>query len=362
MFHRAEIDAIKRTRPIADVITGYGINLRPSGRALVGRCPFHPDGGRPNLHVYPASASFYCFRCAAGGDVFSFIQRIEGVDFLTAIERVDDRRPRRAAAPIPPAGRPRSSPRGRTAVRTEWGPDERACLAAAVELYQNRLLGDCTALTYVAGRGIDQPTIEECRLGYAAGGGLPAYLRWRRLPVQAAMRIGLLGHGGRETMAGRVVVPEIRAGQPIWMVGRTVDSSADGPRYLGLPGRKPLLGWESARGSRTVFVVEGPFDWLTLRSWDLPALALVGTHVRPAALHALAHFERIYLTLDNDEAGRAAAGAINASLGNRALSIQLPGVKDVADLAVLPAGRAAFARAVQEAESGSPAAPVGLAA
>ena len=362
MIHRTEIDAIKRTRPIADVITGYGIDLRPSGRALVGRCPFHPDGGRPNLHVYPASASFYCFRCAAGGDVFSFIQRIEGVDFLTAVERVDGRGSCRAALPNLPARPPSSSHRGRTAGRMEWGPDERACLAAAVELYQNRLLGDCTALAYVAERGIDQRTIERCRLGYAAGGELPAYLRWRRLPVQAAMRIGLLGHGGRETMAGRVVVPEIRAGQPIWMVGRTADPSADGPRYLGLPGRKPLLGWESARGSRTVFVVEGPFDWLTLRSWDLPALALVGTHVRPAALHALTHFERIYLTLDNDDAGQAAAGAINAALGNRAMSIQLPGVKDVADLAVLPDGRAVFARAVQEAESGSPAAPLALAA
>jgi DNA primase len=246
----------------------------------------------------------------------------------------------------------------------EWGPDERACLAAAVELYQNRLLGDCTALTYVAGRGIDQATMEQCRLGYASGDELAPYLRWRRLPAQAAMRVGLLGHGGRETMAGRVVVPEVRGGQPIWMVGRAVDPFTDGPKYLGLSGRKPLLGWDSARGSRIVVVVEGPYDWLTLRSWDLPALALVGTHVRPAALHALTHFERIYLALDNDAAGCAAAGAINAALGNRAVSIQLSGVKDVADLAVLPdgRGRAALARAVQEAESGSSAtAPVALA-
>jgi DNA primase len=146
------------------------------------------------------------------------------------------------------------------------------------------------------------------------------------------------------------------------MVGRTIEPSVEGPRYLGLPGRKPLLGWESARGSRTVFLVEGPFDWLTLRSWDLPAVALVGTHVRTAAVQALSRFERIYLALDNDEAGHAAAVAINAALGNRAALVQLPGVKDVADLATLPDGRVAFAHAVEEAESGSPAAPVALAA
>ncbi len=364
MLQRVDIDAIKRAHPIEDVVVHYGIDLRPSGRALVGRCPFHADGGRPNLHVYPASASFYCFRCAVGGDVFTFIQRIEAVDFLTAVERMDGRGTCRTAAAIPPA-RPASSHPGRTSARMEWGPDERACLAAAVELYQNRLLGDETALTYVTGRGIEQPTVERCRLGYAAGDELASYLRWRRLPLQAAMRVGLLRHGGRETMAGRVVVPEIRGGQPIWMVGRAIDPSIDGPKYLGLPGRKPLLGWESARGSRTVYVVEGPFDWLTLRSWELPALGLVGTHVRPAALHVLTHFERIYLALDSDDAGCAAAGAINAALGNRAVSIQLSGVKDVADLAVLPdgRGRAAFVQAIQDAESGSrTTAPVALAA
>ena len=159
MLQRVDIDAIKRAHPIEDVVTRYGIDLRPSGRALVGRCPFHADGGRPNLHVYPASSSFYCFRCAVGGDVFSFIQRIEAVDFLTAVERVDGRGPRRVVAPVPPA-RPVSPHRERTAGRMGWGPDERACLAAAVDLYQNRLLGDCTALTYVTGRGIDQPTAQ----------------------------------------------------------------------------------------------------------------------------------------------------------------------------------------------------------
>jgi DNA primase len=232
--------------------------------------------------------------------------------------------------------------------------DERACLAAAAELYANRLLSDSAALAYVEGRGIDRATAERHRVGYAGGDELVAYLRWRRLPAQAAIRVGLLGHGGRETMAGRVVVPEIRAGQPIWMVGRRITARGDAPKYLGLPGRKPLLGWESAQGSPTIILVEGPFDWLTLRLWDLPGLALVGTHVRASAIAALARFRRLYVALDNDDAGRVATDALTEALGARAVAVRLGGVKDVADLAPRSDGRTVLEAAVQLAEAGAP--------
>ena len=49
---RYDVEAIKRDHPMADVVVSYGIELQSSGRALVGRCPFHEDGGRPNLYVY----------------------------------------------------------------------------------------------------------------------------------------------------------------------------------------------------------------------------------------------------------------------------------------------------------------------
>ena len=111
--------------------------------------------------------------------------------------------------------------------------DERACLAAAVELYHNCLLAHLAALAYVEGRGLTRATIEIHRLGYAAGGELAGYLRWRRLSVGAALRAGLLGADGREVLAGRVVVPELRAGGPVWLVGRALKPNTD-PKYLGL--------------------------------------------------------------------------------------------------------------------------------
>ena len=347
-MQRIDTESLKSEYPMEEIVARYGIELRPSGRTLVGRCPFHKDGGRPNLYVYPATRSWYCFRCAVGGDVIAFVQRIEGVGFRDAVARLTGERLSPSGARARPVARP-----GRHPARTvAWGVAERACLAAAVEIYHNRLLTDPVAMAYVEGRGLDRATLESCRVGYASGDELISYLRWRRLPAQAALRVGLLGRDGRELMAGRVVVPEIRTGQPIWLVGRIVGSQDDAPKYLGLPGRKPLLGWEAVSTQRAVWLVEGVFDWLTLRSWGVPALALVGTHISSDALRSLARFERIYLALDNDEAGRASTEKLRQVLGKRALPMTPPGVKDVAELAPEPEGRATFARFVERQELG----------
>ena len=343
-----DTESLKSEHPIEEVVARHGIELRPSGRTLVGRCPFHNDGGRPNLYVYPATRSWYCFRCAAGGDVIGFVRRIEGVGFLEAVSRIAGDRLSPSGARTRPLARPGRHP-ARTAA---CGPAERACLAAAVELYHNRLLTDPAALAYIEGRGLDLATLEICRVGYASGDELLAYLRWRRLPTQAALRVGLLGRDGRECMAGRVVVPEIRAGQPVWLVGRIVGLEEGAPKYLGLPGHKPLLGWEAASSQRAVWLVEGIFDWLTLRSWGIPGLALVGTHVSSDSLRALARFEHLYLALDNDDAGRAATERLMQALGERALPMTPPGVKDVAELAPDPEGRATFARFAERQELG----------
>jgi DNA primase len=334
MLQRIDTAALKRAHPIADVVAGYGIELRPAGRALVGRCPFHLDRGRPNLHVYPASDSWYCYRCAVGGDAISFVERIAGVGFRQAVRLLDGgtslalvpRRP--AAVPVRPRRR-----------APQVGAAERACLAAAVELYHSCLLAHPGALAYLERRGIDRAMAEACRLGYVAGDELVPYLRWRRLPVQAARRVGLLARDGKEFLAGRVVVPEIRAGQPIWLVGRTIEADDAGPKYLGLPVPKPLLGWEFAAPHPEIWLVEGVFDYLTLRSWDVPALALVGTHVRAGTLAALGRFARVYLALDNDPAGRDATRHLIDHLGPRAIPVGVPDAKDVAELATRPNGR-----------------------
>src|SRR3954468_1048443 len=85
---RYDVAAIKQAHAVADVVLGYGVELRSSGQTLVGRCPFHADGGRPNLHVYPTTQRWYCFRCALGGDVIDFVARREQLSFTAACERL----------------------------------------------------------------------------------------------------------------------------------------------------------------------------------------------------------------------------------------------------------------------------------
>lgn len=70
----ATIAQLKRDQRIATVIAAAGVALRASGERLVGGCPFHEDR-HPSLVVYPATDSFYCFGCRAGGDVITFLRR-----------------------------------------------------------------------------------------------------------------------------------------------------------------------------------------------------------------------------------------------------------------------------------------------
>jgi len=251
---RIDTERIREQHPIAEVIERYGIQLRRAGSALVGRSPFHADGGRPNLFVYVRSARFVCFRCQVRGDAIAFVQQIEQLSFRDAAQRLD-------ACAVKPLAlivrRPRPFPHG-SPVR---GDDEVRALAAAVELNANRLLGDERALGYLAERGFSRDLLVRQSVGFAAGDELVPYLAWRNVPASAARRVGLLRADGRERLSGRIVFPEIRQRQPVWVIGRLLAPAADLPRYLGLPGSKPLMGWDQAsRDRRGVCVVEGPLD------------------------------------------------------------------------------------------------------
>jgi DNA primase len=81
------IQRIRSAMPIAEVISQY-VNLRLSGRTLVGRCPFHDDR-TPSFVVYPHSETFHCFGCRAHGDVINFVQQMEGMGFGQALEALD---------------------------------------------------------------------------------------------------------------------------------------------------------------------------------------------------------------------------------------------------------------------------------
>ena len=74
---------------IESVVSSY-VNVKRRGRNLVGLCPFHGEK-TPSFTVYPETASFYCFGCGAGGDVITFIKRIENLDYIDAVKFLADR-------------------------------------------------------------------------------------------------------------------------------------------------------------------------------------------------------------------------------------------------------------------------------
>jgi DNA primase len=331
-----DIDTIKRRNPIEAVVAQHGVQLRRSGLHLSGRCPFHDDE-HPSFVVYPETASFHCFGCRASGDVIDFVRRADGLSFREALERLSD------GSVLPRRNQSREE---------RLSLDDVMILTAACAVYHETLLQTPKALSYLEERGIGPPLVRRCRLGYSDGRSLRQYLQRRRLSLKRASHMGLLWRDGGETMAGRVVIPELRGGQCIWMVGRTLDEARQ-PKYRGLSLPKPILGYERARGRPRVFVTEGAFDYLTGMSWGLSICALLGTQVGAERLAFLQRVRRVLIVFDNDEPGREAASDLVRRLGAHALVVTLPeGVKDLNDLGHRPDGRAAFFRSVGEAERG----------
>jgi CHC2 zinc finger/Phage integrase family len=199
---RVDTEWLRLQNPIVDLVARYGVELRRSGSHFTGRCPFHADGGRPNLVVFPRSGRWVCFRCDARGDAIAFVQRIENISFRDAASRLGG-----ALAPGPVA---LTRHRLKTARHRAVRPIDTEVLAAAIQLYSNRLMTDGCALDYMAGRGFCRQLLEQERIGFAASGELVPYLAWRGVSSHRARRAGLLDAHGREVMEGRIVFPELR--------------------------------------------------------------------------------------------------------------------------------------------------------
>lgn len=344
-----DVAALRDAHPIAAVVERAGVELRPSGRRLVGRCPLHEER-RPSFTVYPDTHSFYCFGCEVGGDVISFVAHLHNLDFRGAVALLDptarDHRPL-------PERRPGAGRHGMTVPPSpgrEPDTPTRAVIAAAADYYHARLWHSPAALTYLAGRGVSPQAARRHHLGYVPGHGLARRLDRLGLDRGAAETVGLL-RGGREPFAGRVAIPDLRDTQATWLTGRALGGT--GPRYLSVRLPAPLLGLAQVPGD-DILVVEGPFDRLTAWGWGVPAVALLGTRVSTATVAALARFRRIYTALDADEAGARATGTLRDALGDRVVPVQLPqGAGDVNDLAGLPNGRERFLAALRASGYGA---------
>lgn len=231
-------------------------------------------------------------------------------------------------------------------------------LAGAV--YRRALRGHAPALRYLRERGIPHSLIARCGLGWADGHTLAAALRRSRDPalLPVAMDLGLLRRGPdgrlRDALADRIVVPEIRSGHCIWFIGRRLGDGAgtpSSPKYLALPGERPVLGQQWAAGVTEVFACEGVFDWLAALAHGLAAWCPCGTHIPAASLGFLARARRVYGAFDGDAAGRAASDRLGRALGTRYRPLALPDGCDLSALLSQSDGRAYLGALVADARS-----------
>ncbi len=330
-----DITALKARHPLGDTVEAAGVRLRGRGRVRQGVCPFH-DEAEGSFTVYGDSERFYCFGCGLGGDVLDFIQQAEGLSLPEAIARLDGSPGLAPRSATRPAGtrRPPSA---------ALPPRDPALLTAAARFYAGRLRRSSEAREYLASRGVGPVAAARLGLGYAPGGGLRLGLESLGFSEKRIRDSGLFMERGAERFAGMVVVPDASGGLVRWLVGRAIDPDRT-PRFQALPGPKPVLGLgRLGRAPLWAIVTEGVFDWIALAAWDFPACAALGTQGVERIADALRGSARVFLAFDADDAGQEATERLLTLLGRRAAVVALPpGVGDVAELAALPHGRAAF--------------------
>lgn len=359
-----DVEAIKAAHPLGDLATRYGLQLTRSGPRFVALCPFHEET-RPSFTIFPASNRWWCFGCRRGGDVIDLVRLLEGATFREAVvllggsaslgSTMHSGRSHSPAtcAPQPVHGVQRE--RAKRWLATRASADGQRALDVAVACYVRELEESVAAQHYLARRGFSGTLARACSLGYSSGSRLRDTLRSAGVPLRVAWDVGLLmGREGAERFTGRITIPEVRAGHTCWLTGRLLDDRDDAPRYMSLPGARPLLGAERIAGQAVVVGTEGPFDYLTLTAWGIPAFAALGGSLSPVALADLHAAHVVYLAFDRDTPGQQAARALARRLEGRARLVVLPaGVKDVNELGLRPAGRLVFQACVIESARGA---------
>ena len=356
-------DFKERVRDAVDIVDVVGtyISLRRAGKGLVGLCPWHDDS-RPSMQVNPERQTFRCWVCNLGGDVFSFLMKMEKLEFREALEQLADR----AGIQMP---RSRGAAGGDQKAELHrvlgWAADRfRDCLASAPEA--------AAARDYLRSRGLADATITRFGLGYA-----PASWDWLLRQASAAgIGAAALAATGmaveRQERSGhydrfrdRVMFP-IRdpLGRCVAFGGRVLPGAApDSAKYINSPETplfsksSMLYGLDTAREamgrSRRAVVVEGYTDCLAARQVGIDdVVAVLGTALGDRHAKLLRRYvDRIVLVLDGDDAGRRRADEILDVLLAEPIDLRiarLPGGADPCDF-ILENGREAFESLLESA-------------
>lgn len=309
------IEEIKARLDIVDVVSGYVPELKQRGQTWKARCPFHQER-TPSFTVDPGRGTWHCFgSCSTGGDVLSFIQKIERLEFREALRLAADRAGVELGAP---------SPRQRELQEAQ----ERLLAAneAACTYYRSQLDGPAgaAALRYAEDRGLDTATRQRWEIGYAPPGwnGLVDYLRARGFGDGELVDAGLAIAGDRgayDRFRDRLIYPTRDHRRRLVGFGARALRPDQEPKYLNTP-QTPLFdksgtlygldhAGEPARRADRVVVVEGYMDVIAChRAGFEEAIASMGTSITEKQMRLIQRFtSNVVLALDADAAGSEAA-------------------------------------------------------
>lgn len=304
---------IKARLPIEELVGSY-CQLKKKGKGFVCICPFHKDS-HPSMQVSPDKGIAYCFACNSGGDIFSFYQKIEGVDFKTALKDLAERTSVKidtvAMAP---------------SVKPDVKERLRQCVDAALKFYQQQFLSSDVAKDYIAKRKVPAEQLEQFHIGYAPDSFSDTYQyllkagfsRQEIIDAGLAVQKDLAENKMYDRFRHRLMFPiHDGNGRAVGFGGRTLGdddakyiNSSEGPIYnkstilYGLHHAK-----DSMRSEQSVVLVEGYFDVLACHRVGMTnVVAVSGTALTEQHVKLLKRYvDKVVLCLDQDRAGKQAA-------------------------------------------------------
>jgi DNA primase len=308
------VQQIKERLTIVDVVSSY-VELAPAGKHMKAKCPFHNEK-TPSFTISPDRGMYYCYGCQAGGDIFTFIQEIEGVDFKGALQMLADK----AGVELK-----KEDPKKRTERDKQYD-----ILEAATKYFQEYLTKKSQATTYLTKRGVTVETIAKWRIGYAPG---PPDHGWRELKnaleaesftIPQLLKAGLVksADAGKEPydlFRDRIMFPIFDpSGKVVAYSGRIVTEDPKAPKYVNSPETELfnkseiLYGYDKAKqGIRSMnfsLIVEGQFDVVMAHQAGYHnTVAVSGTALTAHHVMLLQRLSnKVVLALDGDRAGIAA--------------------------------------------------------
>ena len=351
------LEEVKDTNDIVEVISQY-VHLKRSGRNYFGLCPFHNEKS-PSFSVSPDKQIFHCFGCGVGGNVITFISKIEGIGFKEAIETLADR----ANIKLPTIENNLDSK------KEELKSKVYKVNAFSAEYYHKRLYQKESKIgqEYIKKRKLNNETLESYKIGFSGNfDELYNELKKQGFGEEEIIESGLVNKNDRgmyiDRYRNRIMIPIFdERGRVIAFGGRVLDDSK--PKYINSPENivyskgRHLFGLNVAKKGDTkkLLIVEGYMDAISLHQRGITnVVASLGTALTQSQGWLLRkNAEQVILGFDSDGAGQTAiirAMEVMQNMGCDMRVLQMTGAKDP-DEYVIKYGSANFQKLMDNAIS-----------